>query len=98
MNYLLAKPHPKRNIAIQKIWLSNPNRWQGSVIEMGPAGRNVILPILNKLNETQLISASAILGKISKPSDIPLIESVAITSTPLSKKSLKDAIDAIQSR
>ncbi|MBK1829291.1 hypothetical protein JIN77_00995 [Verrucomicrobiaceae bacterium R5-34] len=98
VDFLIEREAEGTDVILMDLWKKDPVVWSETLVGLGEGAQVLLLPVLDQLNEGQVVAASDILGKVGTVASIPLIEEVMAKRDDAGKKSLQAAIDEIKKR
>ncbi len=97
VEFLIQRKIDGVGVILMDLWKKNPVAWAETLKNLGEGAEILLLPILNDLDETQVVVASDILGKVGSQASIaPIQDAMTKMKSEAAKKSMQAAIDEIK--
>lgn len=99
IDFLIEREVEGAEAILLELWKKDPVAWSATVSGLGEGAQVLLLPVLNSLDDVQVVAACGILGDSGTAACIPVLkETMAKSKSEVGKKSMQAAIDEIQNR
>lgn len=99
IDFLIEREVEGVDVILMELWKKDPVAWSETVANLGEGAQVLLLPMINDLDDVQVVAACEILGKSATAACIPILEeSIGKAKSDVAKKSMQAAIDEIKNR